>query len=129
MTAHRDSTVLAAQQVAQRVAGVVDRAATQLAATGPVTGRARSADGSIAVVVSPGGVLLDVRLTPAALQRGSADLAREVVTLAARATRQASERVHRAVSAVLDQDTARALGGLCLLPPEPDHDAPPRRAR
>ena len=125
---HRDSTVVAVRRLAERAAAATDRGAAQLAAVGPITGQARSADGSITVVVSPGGVLTDVRMTPAALRRGSAEISREVLALAARATRQASGRLHRALSGVLDPAATRSLERLGLPPPErrpePDEDSP-----
>lgn len=118
MDSNRDATARAVRQVAERAAAAAERSSSRIAATGPLTGRARSADGSITVEVSPGGVLTDVRLTPAALRWGSAAIAREVVALAARATRQASGRVHAAVSGVLNPATTRALGELGVAPPE-----------
>lgn len=125
---HRDLTVIAVQRLAERATAAANRGAAQLAASGPVTGQARSPDESITVVVSPGGVLTDVWLAPAALRRGSAEISREVVALAARATRQASGRLHRALSGVLDPAATRSLEQLGLPPPErrpePDEDSP-----
>lgn len=128
MQNHRDATVIAVRRLAERAAAVAARSAAQLATAGPLTGQARSADGSITVVVSPGGMLTDVTLTPAALRRGSAVVSREVVALAARATRQASGRLHRALSRALDPAATRSLGALGLPPPErrpePGDDGP-----
>ena len=125
---HRDLTVIAVQRLAERATAAANRGAAQLAASGPVTGQARSADESITVVVSPGGVLTDIRLAPAALRRGSAEISREVVALAARATLQASGRLHRALSGVLDPPATRSLERLGLPSPErrpePDEDSP-----
>jgi len=118
MQNHRDATAIAVRRLAERAAAAAARSAAELAAAGPLTGQARSADGSVTVVVAPGGMLTDVTLTPAALRRGSAELSREVVALAARATRQASGRLHRTLSGVLDPTATRALGALGLPPPE-----------
>lgn len=94
----------------------------RLGGIGRVTGEARSADGMITVVVSPGGMLRDVQLTPAALRLGPERIAREVVALAERATRQAAARLHRMLGPVVSPDVLRALSSLGLAPPEPTRD-------
>lgn len=104
-----DSTAHEIARVARRAEGAAASTAASLASTGHITGEARSADGTITVVVSPGGMLQDVQLTAAALRRGAAEVSREVVALAGRATRQADGRLRRALSGVLDPAATRAL--------------------
>ncbi|GGM59651.1 hypothetical protein GCM10012275_33460 [Longimycelium tulufanense] len=111
-------------RVADQVARTQYRVAEQLARTGPVTGHASSADGAVSVVVSPGGMLRSVRLTPAALHMGPDALAKEVVELAGRATRNAAARLHAALRGVLDQASVRNLEELGIRPySEPDSDS------
>lgn len=114
-------------RMSRRAEDTASSTAEQLGGIGRITGRARSADGSITVVVSPGGTLRDVTLTPPALRLGPQRLAREIVAVAERAEQRASAELHRRLAAVLDEPGRDALTVLGLPPPQqprqPDRDA------
>jgi hypothetical protein len=79
----------------------------------PVYGTARSANGSVKVVVGPGGVLRSVELTAAALDDGPSSLAAAVLAVTRVATAEANQRMRnrlRAELTGLPADSVRALG-------------------
>ncbi|HEY8373051.1 MAG TPA: YbaB/EbfC family nucleoid-associated protein [Pseudonocardiaceae bacterium] len=104
----------AVQAAARRVDETRQRVAAQLARTGPVVGRASSGDGAVAVEVAPGGMLRDVRISPAAMRMGPDALAREVLALAGQAARNAAAQLHASLRDVLDPATTRGLEELGL---------------
>lgn len=57
---------------------------------GPVTGRARSGDGSIEVIVDAAGVPVEVRISPRAMKDAPESLAASIVDVATRAARDAA---------------------------------------
>ncbi len=96
--------------VDRRVRQAGERAAAQVARTGRISGRAASPDGGISVEVAPGGLLTDVRLSPAALSADMETLARQITALAARATRLAGANMHRALTGVVGEKHLTSLG-------------------
>ncbi len=68
--------------VDRRVRQAEEQAAAQVARAGRISGRATSPDGGISVEVAPGGLLTDVRLSPAALSADMETLARQITVLA-----------------------------------------------
>lgn len=89
-----------------------EQAAEQYAKAGRISGRADLGDGSISVEVAPGGQLTDVRLSPAALNRGPQALAQQIFDLAQRATQHAGAAMHAALSPVLGADGQQHLASL-----------------
>lgn len=102
----------------QRELGVVDRrvrqagkrAAEQLSRAGRISGRATSPDGGISVEVAPGGLLTDVRLSPAALSADMETLARQITLLAGRATQLAGGAMHKALAGMVGETDLESLG-------------------
>lgn len=70
---------------------------------------ASSDDRSVTVLAAPGGVPLEVRIEPAALQRRPEDLARIVLDTAARAGRRAAGRLRTDLAATVGPDAVRTL--------------------
>ncbi|WP_367135140.1 hypothetical protein [Saccharothrix sp. HUAS TT1] len=97
------------QRAAERVADTERRVSEHAARTGPVLGRASSPDGAVTVVTAPGGPPREVRVSPAALNMGPRALADEILRVAARASKDASTRMHRTLERVADPATLRAL--------------------
>lgn len=89
---------------------------------GPVTGQAASGDGAITVEVRPGGLLSEVKLTPAALASGSDALAAQIMALAERATRRAGANMHAALAPVLGPEGEKHLTSLGYEPDDEDDD-------
>jgi len=89
---------------------------------GPVTGQAVSGDGAITVEVRPGGLLSEVKLTPAALSSGSDALAAQIMALAERATRRAGANMHAALAPVLGPEGEKHLTSLGYEPDDEDDD-------
>ncbi|SDH59869.1 YbaB/EbfC DNA-binding family protein [Actinokineospora alba] len=89
---------------------------------GPVTGQAASGDGAITVEVRPGGLLSEVKLTPAALSSGSDALAAQIMALAERATRRAGANMHAALAPVLGPEGEKHLTSLGYEPDDEDDD-------
>lgn len=89
---------------------------------GPVTGQAVSGDGAITVEVRPGGLLSEVKLTPAALSSGSDALAAQIMALAEKATRRAGANMHAALAPVLGPEGEKHLTSLGYEPDDEDED-------
>ena len=87
-----------------------ERAAEQVARAGRISGRATSPDGGISVEVAPGGLLADVRLSPAALSADMETLARQITVLAGRATELAGGAMHKALTGVVGEKDLESLG-------------------
>ncbi|MGH3759096.1 YbaB/EbfC family nucleoid-associated protein [Actinophytocola sp.] len=96
--------------VDRRVHQAGDQAAERVARSGRITGRASSPDGGISVEVAPGGLLTDVRLSPAALSADMETLARQITVLADRATRLAGGNMHEALAGVVGEKHLESLG-------------------
>lgn len=96
--------------VDRRVRQAEEQAAAQVARAGRVSGRAASPDGGISVEVAPGGLLSDVRLSPAALSADMETLARQITVLAERATRVAGGNMHKALAGVVGEKHLESLG-------------------
>jgi hypothetical protein len=108
-----------------RVTEHADRAADQarerLAQVGRVTGKAESADGSISVEVSPGGLLAEIELSRSALRFGSDAIAQQILDLSDRATRRAGDKMYHTLAPVLGDSGAKHLQSLGFEPmPEDD---------
>lgn len=101
-----------------------DQVSAQVGRSGPIIGEASSGDSAITVSVSPGGMLRAVDLKPTVLSRHPDEIAREVMRLAAQATRTANGRMHASLRSVVSPSTARGLEELGMraeaLPEEPD---------
>jgi YbaB/EbfC DNA-binding family len=98
--------------VDRRVRQASEQAAERVARAGRISGRAGSADGSIQIEVAPGGLLTDVRLSPAALSADMDTLARQITALADRATRLAGANMHEALTGVVGEKHLESLGYL-----------------
>jgi hypothetical protein len=66
-------------------------------------------DRAVAVLAAPGGVPLEVRIEPAALNQRPETLARLVLDTAAVAGRRATNRLRRELAATVGPDAARTL--------------------
>ncbi|WP_018682446.1 YbaB/EbfC family nucleoid-associated protein [Actinokineospora enzanensis] len=114
-----------AEQVVRRVDRVAEEARERVERLGPVVGRATSGDGSVSVVVRPGGLLSEVKLTAAALDAGADALAAQVMAVAERATRRAGANMHRTLAPVLGPEGEKHLSSLGYEPaPEDPADTP-----
>jgi hypothetical protein len=107
--------------VDRRVREAGAQAAAEVARAGRISGRATSPDGAISVEVAPGGLLTDLRLSPAARQLDMETLARNIVSVTERATRLAGGNMHRALSPVVGERDLESLGYV----PVDDVDADP----
>jgi hypothetical protein len=96
--------------VDRKVRHAEEQAAARVARAGRLAGRATTPDGSIGVEVAPGGLLTDVRLTPAALSADMETLARRITALAERATRRAGGNMHKALAGVVGEKHLESLG-------------------
>ena|GEM_PF-6977570 len=110
-----------AARIARQVDATARRAAERFADSGPVSGQARSSDGTVRVEVQPGGGLTDVQLTHQALQDGADALARQITELAATATRRAGDRMYRTLAPVFGTGAREQLVSLGY-EPLPDED-------
>jgi hypothetical protein len=102
--------------VDRKVAQAESQAQAQVARVGRITGRASSPDGGIEVEVAPGGLLTGLRLSPAALSVDMETLARNITSLADRATRRAGSNMHKALSPVLGERGEKHLTSLGYVP-------------
>ncbi len=102
--------------VDRKVAQAESQAQAQVARVGRITGRASSPDGGIEVEVAPGGLLTGLRLSPAALSVDMETLARNITSLADRATRRAGSYMHKALSPVLGERGEKHLASLGYVP-------------
>lgn len=108
--------------VDSRVRQAGARAAAEVAKVGRISGRATSPDGTIGVEVAPGGLLTDLRLSPAALQVDMETLARRIMSVAERATRLAGGNMHKALSPVVGEKHLESLGYVRVDDDEADAD-------
>lgn len=108
--------------VDRRVRQAGEHAAAEVARVGRISGRATSPDGTISVEVAPGGLLTDLRLSPAALQVDMETLARRIVSVAERATRLAGGNMHKALSPVVGEKHLESLGYVPVDDDEADAD-------
>jgi hypothetical protein len=109
---------LAASRIAEQADRAGAEAAARLARSGPVVGKALSADAAIEVQVAPGGLLTGVTIHRSALRHGSAVLAGQILELAQRATRRAGDRMYHALAPVVAAEQLETLG----YQPIPDDD-------
>jgi len=100
----------------RKVAQAGAQAQAQVARVGRISGRASSPDGGIEVEVAPGGLLTGLTLSPAALSGDMETLARNIVSLAERATRRAGSNMHKALSPVLGERGEKHLESLGYVP-------------
>ncbi|HSK96347.1 MAG TPA: YbaB/EbfC family nucleoid-associated protein, partial [Euzebyales bacterium] len=89
--------------VDRKVAQAESQAQAQVARVGRISGRASSPDGGIEVEVAPGGLLTGLTLSPAAVSGDMETLARNIVSLADRATRRAGSNMYKALQPVLGE--------------------------
>jgi hypothetical protein len=96
----------------QRIRETGERVTAHLGRTGPVTGKATSPDGAITVVCGPGGRLVDLDISNAALTMKPEQLADVLVKLAGQATRSAGGRMRQSMSQVVSPEVVNHLTGL-----------------
>ncbi|SDD19364.1 YbaB/EbfC family nucleoid-associated protein [Actinokineospora iranica] len=108
--------------VAQRVERTRAEAEQRAQRVGPITGKAMSGDGAISVEVRPGGLLSEVKLTPAALSSGSDALAAQIMALADRATRRAGASMYQTLAPVLGPAGEKHLTSLGYEPTDEDDE-------
>lgn len=108
--------------VDRRVRQAGEQAAAEVARAGRISGRATSPDGAISVEVAPGGLLTDLRLSPAALRVDMDTLARNIVAVAERATRLAGGNMYKALSPVVGEKDLESLGYVPVDDEEVDAD-------
>ncbi|SMC86647.1 hypothetical protein [Kibdelosporangium aridum] len=109
-------------RLGRNVAETGEQVAAVIGRTGPIIGQAASGDNAISVSVSPGGMLRAVDIKPAVLGRHPDEVAREVVRLAAQATKIANSRMHSSLRQVMSANAAKSLTELGM-PDEPvPHD-------
>lgn len=113
---------LEASRMSERIRRVADEARERLAVFGPVEGTAKSSDGGIEVTVSPGGALSEIKISEYALRSGPDTIAREILELADRATRDAGDTMYHAMAPVLGRRGAAKLKSLGYEPLPEDDD-------
>ncbi|WP_051898834.1 YbaB/EbfC family nucleoid-associated protein [Sciscionella sediminilitoris] len=121
----------AQHQREQRVYEHSERVKESVAGSGPLTGSASSADGTVTVEVAAGGLLRGVRISPQALTRGAPALRASILTAAKKATARANHRAQQAFAKAMGEpgaDTARRLG-LGYDPALLEDEEPPRSWR
>ena len=99
-----------------KVAQAGAQAQAQVARVGRISGRASSPDGGIEVEVAPGGLLTGLTLSPAAMSGDMETLARNIMSLADRATRRAGSNMFKALSPVLGERGEKHLESLGYVP-------------
>ncbi|MFC4853453.1 YbaB/EbfC family nucleoid-associated protein [Actinophytocola glycyrrhizae] len=109
--------------VDRNVAQAGERAQEQVARVGRVTGKASSPDGGIEVEVAPGGLLTGLRLSPGAVSGDMETLARNITSLADRATRRAGSNMYKTLAPVLGERGEKHLESLGYVPVDDDEDA------
>ena len=107
----------------RKVAQADERAQAQVARVGRVTGKASSPDGGIEVAVAPGGLITGLRLSHAAVSGDMETLARNITSLADRATRRAGSNMHKALAPVLGERGEKHLESLGYVPVDDEEDA------
>ena len=100
----------------RKVAHADEQAQAHAGRVGRITGRASSPDGGIEVEVAPGGLLTSLTLSPAAVSGDMETLARNIVSLADRATRRAGNNMYEALSPVLGERGEKHLESLGYVP-------------
>lgn len=106
----------------RKVADADGRARAQVTRVGRISGKAASPDGGIEVEVAPGGLVTGLTLSPAAVSGDMETLARNIVSLAERATRRAGSNMHKVLSPVLGEQGEKHLESLGYVPVD-DEDA------
>jgi len=106
----------------RKVAEADAQAQAQVTRVGRISGKAASPDGGIEVEVAPGGLITGLTLSPAALAIDMETLARNIVSLADRATRRAGSNMYKALSPVLGERGEKHLESLGYVPVD-DEDA------
>jgi hypothetical protein len=104
----------------RKVAHADEQAQAQVARVGRISGHAASPDGGIEVEVAPGGLLTSLKLSPAAVSGDMETLARNIVSLADRATRRAGSNMYKALSPVLGEQGDKHLESLGYVPVDDD---------
>jgi len=107
----------------RKVAQADEQAQAQVARVGRISGHAASPDGGIEVEVAPGGLLTGLKLSPAAVSGDMEVLARNIVSLADRATRRAGSNMYKALSPVLGERGEKHLESLGYVPVDDEEEA------
>ncbi|MGW4525815.1 YbaB/EbfC family DNA-binding protein [Amycolatopsis sp. NPDC004378] len=113
---------LAAARIAEQADRAGAEAGARFARSGPVVGKASSADDAIEVQVAPGGLLTSVTIHRSALRHGSSVVADQILELAQRATRRAGDRMYHALAPVLEPGQLETLGYEPIPDDDPDAD-------
>jgi hypothetical protein len=106
----------------RKVAHADEQARAQVARVGRISGHAASPDGGIEVEVAPGGLLTSLKLSPAAMSGDMETLARNIVSLADRATRRAGGNMYKALSPVLGEKGEKHLASLGYVPVDDEEE-------
>lgn len=106
----------------RKVADADAQARAQVTRVGRISGKAASPDGGIEVEVAPGGLVTGLTLSAAAVSGDMETLARNIVSLADRATRRAGGNMYKALSPVLGEQGEKHLESLGYVPVD-DEDA------
>ena len=106
----------------RKVADADAQARAQVTRVGRISGKAASPDGGIEVEVAPGGLVTGLTLSAAAVSGDMETLARNIVSLADRATRRAGSNMYKALSPVLGERGEKHLESLGFVPVD-DEDA------
>jgi len=106
----------------RKVAQADEQAREQVGRVGRISGRASSPDGGIEVEVAPGGLLTGLTLSPAAVSGDMEVLARNIVSLADRATRRAGSNMYKALQPVLGERGEKHLESLGYVPVDDEDD-------
>ncbi|MFJ7218644.1 YbaB/EbfC family DNA-binding protein [Amycolatopsis sp. NPDC098790] len=113
---------LAASRITEQAERAEADVSARLARSGPVVGKAASADSAIEVQVAPGGLLTGVTIHRSALRHGSTVLADQILELAQRATRRAGDKMYHALAPVVDASQLEVLGYEPIPDDDPDAD-------
>lgn len=106
----------------RKVAQTGEQAQNQVARVGRITGTASSPDGGIEIEVAPGGLITNLRLSPAAVSGDMETLARNITALADRATRIAGSKMHKTLAPVLGDRGEKHLESLGYVPVDDDEE-------
>jgi DNA-binding protein YbaB len=102
----------------ERTRAEADAAAAR---SGPISGTAT--DGAVTVQVRPGGLPVQVQLSPTALRMPADALAQRIMAVVEKATRKAGDAMYNALAPVLGPDGEKHLTSLGYQPLPPEDEA------
>ncbi|HEU5473884.1 MAG TPA: YbaB/EbfC family nucleoid-associated protein [Actinophytocola sp.] len=116
MSGYQDHLDAEIRRADQKIRETGARVTAHIARRGPVTGRASSRSGAVTATVQPGGRLVELDIQGSAFTMKPEELAAEIVAVARQATRNASGRLHQALSTVVSPEVTASLAALGLTP-------------